>query len=1095
MKIPRLIENYKHVYGTYSAMALMNIQTVLNHVQKIVGIEGELNTKSENYWEHPVVQLLNDAEASKKNPEKTEAATEKLLHCFPFLRIMADNQREHSNKINNEKRHNINSYDIYNVLTTILRTLKNYRDYTCHYYIKYIKDNPWNDGSSFLIHESRLSIIINKYYDVALRNVKERYNYSTQALAFIQDHRYKKTIGANNKRMTVTDYSFFLSMQSENEDKNHKPHLSGIGVAQLIALFIEKKYINEFIAKIHICGNYSTKSAEYKIIRRSLSIHSIILPKERIKSEKKGMAVAMDMLNELKRCPRELFDTFSFDDQSRFRIISSDHNEVLQMRSTDRFVQLALQYIDYNRLFNNIRFHVNMGKLRYLFSPDKRCIDGQERVRVIEHPLNGYGRIDEMEKYRKNENGNYGQGNIRIRDFENTKRDDSDSNNYPYVVDTYTHYLLNNNKIEFCFSNDKITPKIESEAGKWYAVKEKPACRMSTFELPAMMFHLLLLGSERTEQRITEVYYKYIKLFNALSKGTLTKENIDSYGIAREDIPQKVLDSINNITKGKSYNTHIKNTLTTLLDETKNLINQIKENKRAVVSKDNKMGKRGFKQISAGKLAAFLADDIVKFQPTLLDGDQYGTDRITGLNFRVMQAAIAIFNCDNDPSGLDNLRNIFANASLIGGKKEKNHPFLSFALSKNPRNTVEFYEKYLLARKTYLDGLIKESKKDIKTALPFINRDNNKWQRRDEDFYKIMGEIYSEDVAIELPRQMFDEEIKATLKKLPQMQDINFEASNVTHLIAEYTKRVLCDDFQEFYSWKRNYRYIDLLKCIPNEKGSLCKQYTHTSERETLWHERSIRTEAYTKWAQKQRINNPTLRQLSDKDFEDILQKRISTSRNDYQKSEKAIRRYKVQDALLFMIVNNTLTRYLNFESTDFKLKDIMPDTDRGILSEIVPMDFIFEKSGKKYVIHSNGIKLKNYGDFFTLANDKRFVPLLNILSTDSVDKDEISTELDNYDTCRPNIVKLILDFEKLYLTRFPEIKNIANYNHLDFKAILDELISRGILNETDKDVLRKIRNAFNHNVYPENSILEIRTLPEIAMHLIKIFGKHAHII
>lgn len=1090
MKIPRLIENYKHVYGTYSAMALMNIQTVLNHIQKIVGIEEQSETKSEDYWEHPVVQLLNNV--PKKSPEKAEAVTEKLLHSFPFLKIMADNQREHSNKINSEKRLEINSNDIYSVLNTILHTLKKYRDYTCHYYIK---DNAWDDGSLFLNHESRLSIIINKYYDVALRNVKERYNYNTQALAFIQDHRYKKSIGVNNRKITVTDYSFFLSMQSENEDRNHKPHLSGVGVAQLIALFIEKKYINEFIAKIHICGKYSAKSEEYKIIRRSMSINSIVLPKERIKSDKKGMAVAMDMLNELKRCPRELFETLSFSDQCRFRIISSDYNEVLQMRSTDRFVQLALQYIDYNRLFNNIRFHVNMGKLRYLFSPDKRCIDGQERVRVIEHPLNGYGRIDEMEKYRKNENGNYGNSNIHIRDFENVKRDDSDRNNYPYVVDTYTHYLLNNNKIEFCFCNDKITPKIESEAGKWYAVKEKPACRMSTFELPAMMFHLLLLGSERTEQRIAEVYNKYIKLFSALCEGTLTKENIDNFGIARADIPQKVLDSINNVTKGKSYKAHIKKTLITLLDETKKLLNRIKEDKRAVLSKDNKMGKRGFKQISAGKLAAFLSDDIVKFQPSLLDGDLYGTDRITGMNFRVMQAAIATFNSYTDASALDDLKSIFTNASLIGGKKERNHPFLYFALSKNPRDTIELYEKYLLARKGYIERLITNNEKGEKIVLPFVNIDNNKWQRRDEDFYKTMGEIYLQDVAIELPRQMFDEEIKSSLRKLPQMQDINFETSNVTYLIAEYTKRVLCDDFQEFYSWKRNYRYIDLLKCETDKKGSLCKQYTSTTERETLWQEHHALTTAYINWAQKQRNNNPALKQLSDKEFDEILQKRLSASRNDYQRDEKTIRRYKIQDALLFMIVNNTLTRYLDFESTDFKLKDIMPDTERGILSEIVPMDFLFEKNGKKYVIHSNGIKLKNYGDFFTLANDKRFVPLLNILSTDTVDKDEISTELDNYDTCRPNIVKLILDFEKLYLTKFPEIKNIANYKHLDFKAILDELISRGILNDNDKDVLRKIRNAFNHNVYPENNILKIRTLPEIARHLIDIFGEHAHIV
>lgn len=207
-------------------------------------------------------------------------------------------------------------------------------------------------------------------------------------------------------------------MQNPNDDNTGKAHLSGVGVAFLIALFLEKKYINSFISQIHLNGKIAENSEEYRIIRRSMSINSIVMPKERLHSDKKGVATALDMLNELKRCPKELFDTLSYEDQSTFRTYSSDHNEVLFMRSKDRFVQLALQHIDNNNFFKGIRFHVNMGKLRYLFSQDKLCIDNERRVRVIEHPINAYGRLAEVEEYRKSDNGTFAKSDIPIRDFD-----------------------------------------------------------------------------------------------------------------------------------------------------------------------------------------------------------------------------------------------------------------------------------------------------------------------------------------------------------------------------------------------------------------------------------------------------------------------------------------------------------------------------------------------------------------------------------------------------------------------------------------------------------------------------------------------------
>lgn len=1086
MKIPVLIEKHKHIFGTYSAMALMNIRTVLNHIQKITGIVGEMPQKNgketEDYWEHPVVLYLKDISKTNSQREKLETLTEKMLCCLPFLKVMANNQREYSNKVNNENRLEINGQDIYSVLNTILRVLKKYRDYCCHYYME---DNCWDDNSIFLKNEHRLSIIINNYYTVALRNTKERYKYNTEQLAFIQDHRYTRK---------KVNYEFFLSIQNPNDDRTQKPHLSGVGVAQLIALFLEKKYINSFIAQAHLCERYAADSEEYKIIRRSMGISSIVMPKERLHPDKKGVATALDMLNELKRCPKELFETLSYQDQALFRMYSSDHNEVLFMRSKDRFAQLALQYIDNNHLFDSIRFHVNMGKLRYLFSPDKLCIDNERRVRVIEHPINAYGRLNEIEEYRKSDKGTFADSNITIRDFESIQRDDADSSNYPYIVDTYTNYIIRNNKVEFCFCNNNIIPKIEQVNGKWYVNKTIPHCRMSTLELPAMMFHLHLLGEERTEARIKEVYENYKSLFNALANGTLNKENIDSYGIAKEDMPQKVLDAVNGVTKGKSYNAYAMEVLAGMLAETNKLKERLKADKKTVNSQDNKMGKHGYRQISAGKLADFLAKDIVKFQPTLKSDEEYGTDRLTGLNYRVMQASIATFSTYIDADALTNLKQLFQKAGLIGGDSRRNHPFLQRVLSRNPRNTVELYENYLFARAKFIEELIGKSKDERSMELPFINRDRNKWIARDEGFYRTMGDIYLEDIAIELPRQMFDNDIKQALKKLPQMNDVDFDNANTTYLIGEYVKRVLNDEFQSFYQLKRNYRYIDLLKGICDSRNNICKQYTSTEDREDLWKEREERKASYIQWAQKKRRNDIKLSRMSDKEFYEMTERRLSNSRNDYQKSEKVIRRYKVQDALLFIMVGDTLKRHLEFKAEDFKLKDIMPDTDRGILSEIMPIDFTFEKNGNRYTIHSDGIKLKNYGDFFSLANDKRIESLFRIVSSDYINKDEMEQELDNYDTSRPRIVKLVFDLEKWAFNKYPEMKNkVTGESHFDFAAILKELIEREELNSDETRILSQIRNAFNHNIYPNKGIVEIDTLPEIAKHLIDIFGRYAH--
>lgn len=1110
MKIPKLIEEHKSVFGAYLTMALSNVETELNHIAERAGLdkyEWDEDHRVEDYWKYPVMQCLGRKD--KPCPIPSDVLLDvrnRLFRSFPFLKIMAENQRDYRNAKGKMECVEINESDIFVVLNNSFRVLKAYRD-TCSHFL--IENRIWEDDSEMLWrNECPLASMVNQYYTVALRITKERYGYETRDLTFIQKRRFKqepeKDASGNVKKKAVPDLDFFLSLVALNEDSNRRLHLSGWGVALLICLFLEKKYVNVFLSKLPNPGNYPPNSKESRIIRRSMGVCSVVLPKERIHSETGDLSVALDMLNELKRCPRELFDTLSPGDQERFRTISSDHNEVLQMRSKDRFAQLVLQYIDHNRLFENLRFHVNMGKLRYLFNPKKYCIDGQTRVRVLEHPLNGFGRLQEMEKERLQEDGTFADSGIKVRCFDEVRRDDADCNNYPYIVDTYTHYILENDMVEMFFCPEDgwgmEMPVVTSENGKCYVGKTVPHCRMSVLELPAMLFHLLLCGAKNTEAHIGKVCDNYCHLFSDMAQGNLTEENILSYGIKKEDIPQKVWDCVRGVHMGKDSRAYREKEIRERYEDAERRLERLEADRKAVLGGENKIGKRGFVQIVPGRLAVYLATDICRLQPSSRKGAEYGIDRLTGLNFRLLQSSIATYNCGESDILYGRFRDVFCSAGLIGG--DNPHPFLDKVLPEAysvrcPRNTIEFYERYLEEYQRYLKPLVIKLEKGKVPSLSFVNEGQRRWARRDDAYYHELGNLYLSQ-AIELPRQMFDDEIKDKLRDMPEMMDVDFEHANVTFLIGEYLKRVYHDESQEFYSWPRHYKYVDMLKCILNPKnGSLQAVYTQMGEREGLWQERSGLEEKYAKI----RLRDLARKGLDKDEANERIKTGLGNRKKEYQKAEKVIRRYKVQDALLFMLAKDTLFKPVEVDDERFKLKDIMPDGEKGILSEVVPMDFRFmvpvrekgcwEVQYMSATLHSDEMKIKNFGDFFALARDKRMKTLLPLVGYE-VQKKDIEDEFDKYDDCRPELVAMVFDFERWAYETYPELKGLVtdNENHGSlFSVLLGQLQNMNELTSEEKYALTGIRNAFCHNSYPTDSnMVEVKELPKIAEHLKELF-------
>ena len=149
---------------------------------------------------------------------------------------------------------------------------------------------------------------------------------------------------------------------------------------QLVCLLLEKKYITEFLTQSRFLNAFkddakAPRLSDRRLILEVFSDLRIRMAQKKIDSTRDDVQVALDMLNELKKCPNELFELLGPEDRASFSVMSSTGEPVLLRRSSDRFTQLALQWFDVNKAFSRIRFQVNAGVFRYLFNERKTCLD------------------------------------------------------------------------------------------------------------------------------------------------------------------------------------------------------------------------------------------------------------------------------------------------------------------------------------------------------------------------------------------------------------------------------------------------------------------------------------------------------------------------------------------------------------------------------------------------------------------------------------------------------------------------------------------------------------------------------------------------
>lgn len=616
-----------------------------------------------------------------------------------------------------------------------------------------------------------------------------------------------------------------------------------------------------------------------------------------------------------------------------------------------------------------------------------------------------------------------------------------------------------------------------------------PTCWMSIYELPAMMFLIHLCGAPEVENVIQSAVANYNRFFNDVAEGRLqpvaSKDdlqnvlNTDYNGMHIVNIPEDMVNYLTNCHKKHlSIDAHARSLIESLIEQTNYKLERFSDlSKQERNPKMNKFGKKNYVRIMPGKLADFLAKDIMMFQPN----DENNRGRLTGLNFRILQAVLAQYGSNNYNE--DYLKRMFTSAHIIDEQDIKHcNPVMRLVWKRNkrPSNTRELYKAYLEERRNYLEFCKKQ--KDVKN-LPFVKADKLRWQDHDEDFYKTKAARYlretsngSEyDKALELPRGLFDALIREKLALIASMSDdASDEKKNMAYLIYGYFRKVMQDDYQSYYEKKRTYSVLNLLyrKSPQNPKiyfdgkeirESLLRSSTQSLHKDVATYVDRLRP--YEKDDKGEHI----LRLLKNmKDNENILKK------------------YRIQDIILFMIAKKILLNDENDVARQkalykIRLKDII---DKNVLNQEISFEVeVKSKNGFTKRILQNDLKIRDYARFYRFVSDRRMPSLLDHIRTDSIEKALVDKELIGYDKVHPSVLKEVFDYERKY-----------HEQHNDASAME---FSRMINNDDDYDNLVKkrlgvIRNSFAHYSYPPyqniSSAAQSRNLPEKAVAISETF-------
>lgn len=1092
----------KYIYGTYAEMAFHNLYSTIDHIYTLVFKESlkaatlrfQRNYNPE-YEEWQLDDFGNKAlwntafhDLQNGKPEEKAKAIKLMRKHFPFLEPMLDYARKRS-----EVKHFDSDAETFRVLHDMMIVLREMRNEYAHFKIVAKPDQikSFVDCELFIING------LKNTYDGSKRVVKDRFSFSENdmkpydRLKVENDFSRRDKYGKPSKKVVErTDYKYRIDTVAKQEGTTH---FSVYGVLSFLSLFLEKKYIQIFADKLH-CINRNDK----KFIVEMLAVYRLHLPVNKLSCEKDANALGLDMLNELRKCPKELFELLPPERQEEFRVDveGEEDGKVLMMRHSDRFAYFAMRYIDAIHALDNaaegvkIRFQLALGKYFYKFY-NKRCIDSTsaDRVRSLQKDLNGFGILTDVDKKREEVWGNF------IRRFEDVHQ--NTENEKPYITDHHANYVMNGNRIGMRImqeGEEMLLPELNENGVRCVP----PTCWLSTYELPALIL-LTMMDKTKPATIIAECVNTYKRLFTDISEGKLIPQNskadveailTERYnGIKFCDIPKNMQNYLTkkNIDIRKAFNKWAAEFIDQLIEQTEYKLDKFDDQSKTVShTKDNKIGKKRYVEIKPGHLAEFLARDIMFFQPVNKDN----SNKLTGLNYQVLQSALATFQDGN----IDSIVRMLGSAHIINNVDASlNHPFLAKVVRgyRTPRNINELYKQYLQERKQYLQI----AKRNISgyAKIHFLHANQSKWAAHNEQFYRALASRYLKDEycgtefdkPIELPRGLFENEIRKQLRQLNNAK-LNVLAAdntkNVAYLIYAYFMNAKEDDAQTFYNYPRCYPLFNTLGKKGRGGDDFYKSMQEIYELYPVLGDVIEKHVSGVQLSYKDRIS------LAEKQQDE--REKLRRQAHVMRETEKIIRRYKVQDTLVFLMAESLL--FADTAGVDkqgklsrlsaLQLKDI---AESNVLSEKMPFFAVTVTSRRGWTktVYQENLKLKNYSQFYRFLYDRRIPTLFDMTMEKNVERQDIERELEAYDRVHPEILKTTFEIEKAYYKEHPEV------SYAKFSEIVN---SDESLSDDEAKRVSNIRNSFSHVSYP-TSVYSAKkeNLPNKAITIKDVYNEH----
>lgn len=582
---------------------------------------------------------------------------------------------------------------------------------------------------------------------------------------------------------------------------------------------------------------------------------------------------------------------------------------------------------------------------------------------------------------------------------------------------------------------------------------------------------------------------------------------------------------------------------TGLILRLKKRIKKFNDNIEQVGDKQNRIGTKGYFDVRPGSLARYIAKDIMAM--TKPDSSEKNGGKPSGLDYGVLQSSIATFCSSDKPFKETLLGKMLAEAINVNnhpflGVIMKQNISDTIDLYRKYQTEKLNYLRDLRngQRGNYKDQwFLCEAYRNHVAKTPEYMQGVRGLAARYLETLQLPDGLFTDAICKQLAvceNTKNNEIIKAALSDKEKK-------CGVSHLINTYFVKVLGDNPQPFYNGlKRHYKVLDWA-CFKQSSKEL-QPITDTLVPPELYFTDEEIVSLLRKDQSKNAPITDKIKDIANKLQAKIGTKTIKTSkgsktvpdygeagsandmeksifreklthlRRELQRNEQIIRRYRNQDMLLFLMAKKLLLsggvvfrNEANIESgiNQFHLQDILPPGekkkgDKSILEQKVDFRLsvnLSDENGKPIVgddgkvlqrsIRQNGIKLKNYGDFYSFLYDSRVGSLLSQIQVKGdIKRENLENEFDHYDRQRREVFRLLQAIELEIIKANPALsdKNAGNADFYykkgkpyrnSFSSLLS-LCKKYVKEKTELNDLGKllveIRNAFSHNRYAQNT-------------------------